>query len=198
LSRDIEFACQEKCRQEEEEFRARGIPRHANDIGQQLSMTDPTNGHTTTYTYNDPLNRLTTKSYNDNPQTPTANFFYNQAPSSWPAWSGVTFSNPKGRMVLTCTGTAANTCTSPPQTATAHSYDTMGRTNNYWQCNPSNCGSSSIWQSTYQYNLTGDVTQWTHPAPPNYTYTNTISASRHFDPKLPGGPIPSAVLGLQH
>ena len=43
-----------------------------------------------------------------------------------PAWTGVSFANPKGRMVLTCTNTAFGTCTSP-STATAYSYDAMGR-----------------------------------------------------------------------
>ena len=38
----------------------------------------------------DALNRLTSKSYSSG--TPRANFFYDQAPSSWPAWSGVSLS----------------------------------------------------------------------------------------------------------
>ena len=78
---------------------------------------------TTTYAY-DALNRLTSKTYSDS--TPSAQFFYDQAPSSMPAWTGVAFSKATGRLVLTCTNSAAGTCTSP-QTATAHSYESMGR-----------------------------------------------------------------------
>jgi RHS repeat-associated protein len=129
----------------------------------------------TTYTYNDPLNRLTSKTYSDG--TPTANFFYDAPPGTMPAWSGISFSNPKGRLVLTCTGSPVGSCTSP-QTATVHSYDSMGRTNSYWQCTPANCATSSIWPSSYQYKYTGEVWQWLHPA--GYTLTNTISPARRI------------------
>jgi RHS repeat-associated protein len=132
-------------------------------------------GISTTYTYNDPLNRLTSKTYSDG--TPTANFFYDAAPGTMPAWSGVSFSNAKGRLALTCTGSAAGTCTSP-QAATVHSYDPMGRTSYYCQCTPYNCASSSIWSSSYQYKYTGEVSQWTHPA--GYTFTNTVSPARRI------------------
>ena len=52
----------------------------------------------------------------------------------------------------------------------------MGRPLDYWQCTPLNCGSSSIWQAVYNYNLAGDVTSWTHPA--GFTITQTINAAR--------------------
>ena len=68
-------------------------------VAPAANQTSCTSTVTTTYAY-DALNRLTSKSYNDTPQTPRANFFYDQAPSSWPAWSVVSFSNAKGRMVL--------------------------------------------------------------------------------------------------
>jgi YD repeat-containing protein len=131
---------------------------------------------TTTYAY-DALNRLTSKSYNDNPQTPTANFFYDQAPSTMPFWTGVSFTNPKGRLVLTCTNTTLGTCTSPA-TATAYSYDPVGRTANFWQCNPSNCGSSSIYNTHYNYDLAGDVQSWVHPGV--FTLTNTVNPAQQI------------------
>jgi RHS repeat-associated protein len=124
---------------------------------------------TTTYTY-DTANRLTSKTYSDG--TPAANFFYDQPPSSWPAWSGVTFGYPKGRLILACTNSPTGTCTSP-QTAVAYSYDKMGRPANYWQCTPYNCGSASIWSMPYTYDLAGDVHTWTHPAG-SPTITNSI------------------------
>ena len=117
---------------------------------------------TTTYAY-DVLNRLTTKSYNDSPQTPTANFFYDQTPTTMPGWLNMNFSNLQGRLVLTCTKTPAGTCTNPA-TATAYSYDGAGRVSSFWQCTPSNCGASSIWNTQYTYDYAGDVTQWLHPA----------------------------------
>ncbi len=145
---------------------------------------------TTTNAY-DALNRLTSKSYNDNPQTPTANFFYDVAPGTMPAWSGVSFSNANGRLVFACTGSAAGSCTSP-QTATAQSYDPMGRVQDHWQCTIANCSLSSIWHTNYLHKYTGEVYQWTHPG--GFTLTNTISQARRItevqssltSPTLPG------------
>jgi RHS repeat-associated protein len=131
---------------------------------------------TTTYAYNDSLNRLTSKTYSDG--TPTANFFYDQVPNSWPAWSGVSFSNSKGWLTAACTGSTAGKCTGP-QTAVAYSYDPMGRTSYYWQCTPLNCGNSSIWQTYYHYDLAGDNDWWTHPK--GFTIHHTpIDGARHI------------------
>ena len=128
---------------------------------------------TTTYPY-DLLNRVTSKSYSDT--TPRANFFYDQFPSSWPAWTGVSTANAKGRLVLACTNSSAGTCTGP-QTATAHSYDSMGRIQDFWQCTPYNCGNTSIWKTHYDYDLGGDVKDWTHPG--GFTVTNSINTAQH-------------------
>ena len=40
----------------------------------------------------------------------------------------------------------------------------MGRSYNYWQCTPLNCGTSTIWAASYTYDKAGDVTNWHHPA----------------------------------
>jgi YD repeat-containing protein len=128
---------------------------------------------TTTNSY-DALNRVTSKTYNDG-TTPAASFFYDQAPSSWPAWSGVGFSNAIGRMTLACTGSPVGKCSSPA-TAVAYSYDAMGRTKNYWQCTPVNCGTSSIWPTSYTYDLAGGVSSWTHPA--GFTVTQTLNLAQ--------------------
>jgi YD repeat-containing protein len=58
--------------------------------GNVLSKADA-RSITITYAY-DALNRVEYKTYSDG--TPTAGFFYDQAPSSWPAWSGVSFGKP--------------------------------------------------------------------------------------------------------
>jgi RHS repeat-associated protein len=149
-------------------------------LGRLTSASNPENG-TTSYTYDadgnliiktdarnitityayDALNRLEYKTYSDG--TPTATFFYDQAPSAWQGWSGVTFGNAVGRMTAACTGSSPGNCTSP-QTAVAYSYDAMGRTASYWQCTPLNCGNSSIWAATYTYDLAGNVSSWYHPA----------------------------------
>ncbi len=128
---------------------------------------------TTTYAY-DAVNRLTSKTYNDS-TTPTANFFYDQAPSTMPAWSGVSFSYAKGRMVLACSNTTVGTCTSPT-TAAAYSYDPVGRIQDFWQCTQANCGTSSIWDTHYNYDLAGDVTSWVHPG--QFTLTNTVNSAQ--------------------
>jgi RHS repeat-associated protein len=135
------------------------------------SRTDA-RGITTTYSY-DALNRLLGKTHSDS--TPPADFLYDQAPASWPAWSGVSFSNAKGRLVLACTNTTAGTCTSPA-TAVAYSYDPVGRIANFWQCNPSNCGSSSIWNVKYNYDKAGDITSWVDPG--GFTLTNTVNSAQ--------------------
>ncbi len=141
---------------------------------QNTYCTDATHYVTTTYAY-DALNRLSSRSYNDTPRTPPASFFYDQAPSSMPAWSGVSFSNAKGRLVLACTNTTLGTCTSPA-TATAYNYDPVGRTADFWQCTPANCNTSSIWDTHYNYDLAGDVTSWAHPG--QFTLTNTVNAAQ--------------------
>jgi RHS repeat-associated protein len=134
-------------------------------------------GTTTTYKY-DVMNRLTSKTYSDS--TPTATYFYDVAPAAgnWPAWTNVTnvgFTYAKGRMVLACTGSSINTCTSP-STAAGFSYDQMGRGQHFWQCTPYNCGSTSIWDVQDTYDKAGDIATWSHPYP--YTITNQINAAQ--------------------
>ena len=130
---------------------------------------------TTTYAY-DALNRLASKTYSD--WTPRENFFYgDHLPTSWPAWTGVSFTNAKARLALACTNSASGTCTSP-QTAVAFSYDPMGRPLYYWQCTPYNCGKPSIWSVQDTYDKAGDVATWTHPWP--FTITNTINAAQQI------------------
>ncbi len=97
-----------------------------------------------------------------------------------PLWTGVSFTNPKGRLVLTCTNTLSGTCTGPA-TATAYSYDQVGRTNNFWQCNPSNCGASTIWNTPYAYDWAGDVNSWVNPDTTySATLTNTVNAAQQI------------------
>jgi hypothetical protein len=55
----------------------------------------------------------------------------------------------------------------------------MGRTANFWQCNPSNCGTSSIWNTQYTYDLGGDITSWVDPdKTDSATLTNTVNAAQ--------------------
>jgi RHS repeat-associated protein len=123
---------------------------------------------TTTYAY-DALNRLTSKTYSDG--TPPASFSYDQASVSVGSWSSGTLGYPKGRMTE-----ATTTASGSVKTAVVYSYDKMGRTSSFWQCNPSNCGSSSIWSTQYTYDLAGDITSWAHPA--GYTLTNTVNSAQ--------------------
>jgi RHS repeat-associated protein len=128
-------------------------------------------GITTTYAYVDPLNRLTSKTYSDG--TPTANFAYDESAVTLGSWTSPGLAYPKGRLTHTTTMSGSTL-----QTATVQDYDKMGRTQHYWQCTPLNCGSASIWQTYYHYDLAGDSDWWTHPA--GFTITNTISPARRI------------------
>ena len=123
-------------------------------------------GITTTYAYNDPLNRLTSKSYSDG--TPTAQYSYDLT-SVW----GESTTNALGRLVLAETFSGSTLLTGNAFEA----YDPMGRVEVYRQCTPANCGTSD-WRTTYNYDLGGDVTSWTHPA--GFTITNTVSAAQRI------------------
>src|SRR5579875_2529675 len=67
--------------------------------------------------------------------------------------------------------------TGSTQTGVVYSYDPVGRIAGYWQCTPYNCGSSA-WAMTYNYDLAGDVTSWTHPA--GFTITNQINGAQEI------------------
>src|SRR5207245_2640277 len=72
---------------------------------------------TTTYAY-DALNRLTSKTYNDAPHTPTANFYYDET-SVLAKGQTLTLTNTLGRLSHTSAASGA--------ALTVHSYDAMGR-----------------------------------------------------------------------
>jgi RHS repeat-associated protein len=125
-------------------------------------------GITTTYLY-DALNRPTSKRYSDG--TPSANFFYDEASVSLGSWTSPALGNPIGRQTHTTTTSGGTTLT-----ATVQSYDPMGRTTNYWQCTPLNCGTSRIWPTSYTYDLAGDLSSWIHPS--QFTITQTLNAAQ--------------------
>ena len=127
---------------------------------------------TTTYSY-DALNRLTGKSYNDTPQTPSASFSYDESTATLGSWTSPSLNYPKGRLTHTTTMSGSTLLT-----ATVQDYDKMGRTKDYWQCTPLNCGTSSIWAAAYNYDLAGDVTSWNHPG--NFTISQPVDAARHI------------------
>ncbi|MGD0220659.1 MAG: RHS repeat-associated core domain-containing protein [Acidimicrobiales bacterium] len=129
-------------------------------------------GVTTTYAYNDPLNRPTSKTYSDG-STPTANFFYDETTVTLGSWTSPGLNYPNGRLTHTTTMSGSTL-----QTATVQDYDKMGRTQDYWQCTPYNCGASSIFHGYYHYDLAGDNDWWIHPA--GFTITNTISPARQI------------------
>src|SRR5271157_5970007 len=132
--------------------------------GNALTRTDA-RSITTTYSY-DALNRLTSKTYNDNPRTPTAYFNYDES-----TYLGTPLSNTAGRLSSTATGSKSS-----PQTATVYSYDLMGRVLNFWQCEPDNCASPPWWDTIYTYDLAGDITSWKHPA--GFTIYNGFNAAQ--------------------
>ncbi len=123
-------------------------------------------GITTTYTY-DALNRLTSKTYSDS--TPAANFYYDEA-SVTVGGKAYTLTNTKGR--------PSHTSAASGTAMTVHSYDSVGRMQDLWQCTPFNCSTSSIWNMHYTYDLAGDITSWTHPG--GFTVSNTISTAQRI------------------
>jgi len=128
-------------------------------------------GITTTYAY-DALNRLTSKTYSDG-ATPTATFSYDEPAVTLGSWTSPGLNNPNGRLTHTATTSGGTILT-----ATVQDYDATGRTKDYWQCTPLNCGSSTIWAALYNYDLAGDVTSWNHPA--GFTITQTISGAQQI------------------
>lgn len=113
------------------------------------SLTNGSSGSqttTTSYQY-DPLNRILSKSYNDN-FTPTASFVYDVS-----SLDGLTFTNPVGRLVEEST---AQTSYAQP-TATWNSYDKMGRIVNQWQECPTTWCVSSPYSLPYSYDLMGHM-----------------------------------------
>ncbi len=125
---------------------------------------------TTTYTYNDPLNRLTSKTYSDS--TPPATFSYDQTSVTVGSWTSPTLLYPKGRMTE-----ATTTSSGTLQTAVVYSYDPVGRISDFWQCSTASgsCG-SRIADTHYNYDLAGDVSSWVHPG--QFTLTNTVNAAQ--------------------
>jgi RHS repeat-associated protein len=123
------------------------------------------------YTYNDVLNRLTGKSYNDNPPTPPVSFSYDQTSVTLGTWSSGTLSNTKGRLTSAITTTSGTL-----QTGVVYGYDPMGRVSQYDQCPPATCGTGIILPTTTVYDPAGDIWNWTF----GYTITNTISAAREI------------------
>ena len=118
---------------------------------------------TTTYTY-DALNRLTYKSYSDG--TTAAGFYYDQSTSWGPITNGI------GRLTTMATGTA-NT---PTATGAEFSYDPMGRTVLYAQCDPSNCGTGD-YEVRYSYDVAGNMTSIAWNANPLLTISYAYSGA---------------------
>jgi YD repeat-containing protein len=97
---------------------------------------------TITYQY-DALNRLTQKSYNDTPTTPTASFIYDCCNGN--------YTNLVGRLYESTVGTGN-------LSATYSSYDTMGRIK-YQQQNVPYAGGASVgYTLPYTYDLMGNMT----------------------------------------
>jgi RHS repeat-associated protein len=155
------------------------------DLGTKIAPAPNQTGSTTvTTTYSwDLLHRLTKKSYSDG--TPTANFYFDSAPSSWQSPE----QNTVGRLVEATTN----------NTATEFTYDPMGRIAQKIVCAPSICTvgpngqTGQGWSFYYTYNLAGGLIQYndgqyTWPQSFNQTFdgagrvsqlTSTASDAQH-------------------
>jgi YD repeat-containing protein len=121
--------------------------------GNLLHKTDARNV-TTTFAY-DPLNRLTSKSYNDNPQTPPVSYFYDS--QSLPA-SAPTFNRgyATGRLVAVTYGNGSSA-------GTYRGYDALGRVLRQYQQTDS---VNYLDEATYYAN--GSIQNETYPSVPGF------------------------------
>jgi RHS repeat-associated protein len=128
------------------------------DSGTTLCSGDPSSpctrtdarGITTTYAYNDPLNRLRGKSYNDNPQTPSVSITYDET-----ACLGLPSCYNKGRRTSMTDGAGA----------AQWAYDAMGRTG------ASQRVTNSLTKTfSYGYNYDGSLASLTYPSGRQITY----------------------------
>ena len=130
----------------------------------------------TTYGYDD-LNRVTSKSYSDG-FTPPVTFAYDAA-SITLGGQNLTSSNPVGRMIAAYTTGSSGQLLS----ATANSYDKVGRISGQSYCMPYYCAwqPASFLSSSYTYDLAGDVYQSDHNGfwnPVNFTVTQTLDGAQ--------------------
>jgi RHS repeat-associated protein len=129
--------------------------------GNLLTRTDA-RSITTTIAY-DVLNRPTSKSYNDNPQTPTVNFYYDSQslPSGAPSF---TRGYSTGALVAVTYGGGS--------AGTYCGYDALGRVVRQYQQTD-----SVNYLIEASYNLANDLTSETYPAVPGYSDRRTVSYS---------------------
>jgi len=109
---------------------------------------------TTTYAYDD-LNRLKSRT---TPDGWVAHFYYDETSVTLGSWQS-SLAYPLGRLTHTDRSWGGTI-----YAATVQDYDKVGRTSDYWQCTPLNCGSANLWWAQYQYDLAGDITSYRHPA----------------------------------
>jgi RHS repeat-associated protein len=130
--------------------------------GNLLSKTDP-RSITTTIAY-DALNRATSKSYNDSPQTPTVSYFYDSQtlPSGAPSFDR---GSSTGRLVAVTYGSGSSA-------GTYRGYDAMGRVIRQYQQTDS---VNYLVEATY--NLAGGVATETYPSVPGAGDRRTVSFS---------------------
>src|SRR5713226_7948449 len=129
--------------------------------GNLTQRTDARN-ITTTYAY-DALNRTISRTYNDNPQTPTINYFYDSAslPSGAPTFDRG-YAN--GRLVAVTYGGGS--------AGTYRGYDALGRVVGQYQQTD-----SVNYQVEASYNLAGAMISETYPAAPGASDRRTVTYS---------------------
>lgn len=122
---------------------------------------------TAIYAY-DPLNRIKSNTYSDG--TPAVAFKYDLSAVTM-GTSQYTITNPIGRL----SSAAALNSSGVPVVMEVLSYDVMGRRNAAYQCTPVNCAVSG-WAFSYQYDLLGDLIQFTNGVFPVYNQTFDAAA----------------------
>lgn len=139
-------------------------------------------GVITTYAYNDPLNRLTAKSYTGL-ATPSVFFTYDTAPTGW------TLHNAIGR--VTSKGTSG--------TATEEllDYDALGRVVRDYQCTPTNCAGTP-YELDYGYDLISDITSETGAGVTLTSAFNVAGRQTSTTSNLSDASHPANLLSLAH
>ena len=130
--------------------------------GNLLHKTDA-RSVTTTFTY-DALNRIVTKSYNDNPQTPTVSYFYDaqSPPTGAPSFA---HGYAAGRLIAITYGSGSSA-------GTYRGYDALGRVLQQYQQTDS---INYLVEATYYAN--GSIQNETYPSVPGFGDRRVVSYS---------------------
>jgi YD repeat-containing protein len=150
------------------------------DNGNLLAKTDA-RGISIQYRY-DPLNRLLSKFYGNDPgSTPASCYQYDVPPP------GATPGNFIGRLASAWTQHSQSSCGGAPtfpssavlSARSIQQYDSMGRIRGEQQCTASNCNSGRPYAVTYDYDLAGNLLHHNNGVAPSFVSGGSVHVNPH-------------------